>query len=263
MTRPLVSTADAPNGVRTLTLDRPEVHNAFDDALIAELTGALEAADADEAVRVVVLTGAGRSFSAGADIGWMKRAGTYGEAENLADAEALARLLTTLDRLAKPTVARVNGAVIGGGMGLVCACDIAIALEHAVFATTEVRLGIVPAVISPFVIRAIGQRQARRLFLTGERVGARHACLIGLVHEVASDETALDEAVARVVTDVLQGGPLALDEAKKLVAMVATQPADDARLDEAVRLIARLRAGNEAKEGLGAFLAKRSPGWSA
>ncbi len=262
MTPHLVETADAPNGVRTLTLNREEVHNAFDDALIAELTAALEAAEAADDVRLVVLTGAGRSFSAGADIGWMKRAGGYGEAENLADAEALAKLLTTLDRLAKPTVARVNGATIGGGVGLVAACDVAVAVERAVFATTEVRLGIVPAVISPFVVRAIGQRQARRLFLTGERIDARRAFTIGLVHEVARDEEALDEAVGRIVTDVLQGGPVALAEAKRLVAMVATHPADDARLDEAVRLIARLRAGDEAKEGLGAFLTKRPPDWS-
>ncbi len=262
MTPQLVETADAPNGVRTLTLNRPEVHNAFDDALIAELTAALAAAEADRAVRAVVLTGAGRSFSAGADIGWMKRAGGYGEAENLADADALGRLLTTLDRLGKPTVARINGAVIGGGMGLVAACDVAVAVERAVFATTEVRLGIVPAVISPFVVRAIGQRQARRLFLTGERIDARRACTIGLVHEVAHDDAALDAAVAKVLADVLLGGPAALAEAKALVAMVATHPADDARLDEAVRLIARLRASDEAKEGLGAFLAKRPPAWS-
>lgn len=256
----LVHVRDAPKGVRTLTLARPDVHNAFDDRLIAALTAALEAADAADDVRVVVLTGAGRSFSAGADIGWMRRAGAYGEAENLADAEALARLMTTLDRLAKPTVARVNGAAIGGGVGLVAACDVAIAGSRAVFATTEVRLGIVPAVISPFVVRAIGQRQARRLFLTGERIDAARAAAIGLVHAAVADD-ALDDAVAAVVADLLLGGPEALAEAKRLVAMVATHPADDARLDEAVRLIARLRAGDEAREGLGAFLAKRPPVW--
>ncbi|TVQ34313.1 MAG: hypothetical protein EA356_10760 [Geminicoccaceae bacterium] len=262
MTPALVLIDDAPNGVRTLTLNRPEVHNALDDRLIAELTTALEAAEADDFVRAVVLTGAGQSFSAGADIGWMKRAGSYGEAENLADAEALARLMTTFDRLNKPTVAKVQGAAIGGALGLVAAADIAIAAETAVFATTEVRLGIVPAVISPFVVRAIGQRQARRLFLTGERIDARRAAVIGLVHEVAHDEAALADTVGRVLEDLLQGGPLALGEAKRLVAMVATHPADDARLDEAVRLIAKLRASPEAKEGLGAFLEKRRPEWS-
>lgn len=261
MTRGPVRVSDAVTGVRTLTLDRPEVHNAFDEHLIAALTLALEAAEAEVAVRVVVLCGQGRSFSAGADIGWMQRAGGYGEAENLADAEALARLMTTLDRLAKPTIARVHGAAIGGAVGLVAACDVAIASPQAFFATSEVRLGIVPAVISPFVVRAIGQRQARRLFLTGERIDAARAAAIGLVHEVVAED-ALDEAVARVVADLLRGGPQALAEAKRLVEMVARQPADDARLDQATRLIARLRAGDEAQEGLQAFLAKRPAAWS-
>ena len=158
-----------------LTLDRPEIHNAFDDRLIAELTAAFARLGADDGVRVVVLTGAGRSFSAGADLNWMRRTATYGEAENLADARALAKLMQTLNELPKPTVARVNGAALGGGTGLVACCDIVVASEQAVFGTTEVRLGLIPAVIGPYVLAAIGPRQARRLMLTGERISAAEA----------------------------------------------------------------------------------------
>ncbi|MEO1092405.1 MAG: enoyl-CoA hydratase-related protein [Pseudomonadota bacterium] len=257
----LVTIADDDRGVRTLTLDRPAVHNAFDERLIAELTHALEAAEADDAVRIVVLAATGASFSAGADIGWMRRAGTYGEVENVAEAEALAKLLSTLDQLAKPTVARVNGAALGGAVGLVCACDVAIAADEAVFGTTEVRLGIVPAVIGLFVVRAVGARAARRLFLTGERISAARAQSLGLVHDVVP-AAALDGAVATVVDDLRKGAPGALTEAKRLVETLANDPADDARLDEATHLIARVRAGAEAREGLSAFLEKRPPDWT-
>lgn len=261
MSSETVRVHDDPRGVRTLTLARPDRRNAFDDALIAELTARLAQAEAMEAVRVVVLTGAGTSFSAGADIGWMQRAAAYGEAENLEDARALARLMLTLDRLAKPTIARVNGAAIGGGVGLVAAADIAIAAEGAVFALSEVRLGLIPAVISPFVVRAVGARQARRLFLTAERIEAATACAIGLVHE-AVPAASLDDHVESAVGHLLKGGPSALARAKRLIDTVAHRAVDDDTLEASAQLIARVRAGDEAKEGLAAFLAKRPPHWS-
>jgi methylglutaconyl-CoA hydratase len=193
-------------GVVWLTLNRPEIHNAFDDRLIAELTAELARLGVDQTVRIVVLTGAGRSFSAGADLNWMRRTATYGEAENLADARALARLMQTLNELPKPTVARVNGAALGGGTGLVACCDVVVASAQATFGTTEVRLGLIPAVIGPYVLAAIGPRQARRLMLTGERISAAEAARVGLVHEVVPPDQ-LDTAVERVAGELLQGGP--------------------------------------------------------
>jgi methylglutaconyl-CoA hydratase len=247
-------------GVVRLTLDRPEIHNAFDDRLIAGLTAALARLAADDAVRVVVLTGAGRSFSAGADLNWMRRTATYGEAENLADARALAKLMQTLNELPKPTVARVNGAALGGGAGLVACCDIVIASERATFGTTEVRLGLIPSVIGPYVLAAIGSRHARRLMLTGERVSAAEAMRLGLVHEVAADEQ-LDATVERVVSELLKGAPDALAAAKFLVRDLAGRPIGPELIDGTARRIAALRAGSEAREGIGAFLEKRAPRW--
>ncbi len=260
MAERLVRVADSASGVRKLTLDRPEIHNAFDEALIAELTAELVAAGAADTVRVVILTGEGASFSAGADISWMRRAAGYDEARNLDDARALARLMMTLDRLPKPVIARINGAAIGGGVGLVACADIAIAAANAVFATTEVRLGIVPAAISPFVVRAVGPRWARRLFLTGERLDACTAASLGLVHEVV-DVDALDQRVAEMAADLLRGGPAAQANAKALIDDVATTAPDDALMDAMAQRIARVRATTEAREGLDAFLAKRPPAW--
>ncbi|MFP4126575.1 MAG: enoyl-CoA hydratase-related protein [Alphaproteobacteria bacterium] len=260
MRAPDVTVSDDARGVRTLALARPERHNAFDDVLVAELTARLEQAASDEAVRVVVLTGEGSSFSAGADIAWMKRAADDDEAANLEDARRLARLMTTLDRLAKPTIARVNGAAIGGGVGLVAACDIAVAADAAVFALSEVRLGLIPAVIAPFLVRAIGARQARRLVLTAERIDATAARAIGLVHEVVPDDR-LDERVEGLVGHLLAGGPDALARAKRLVDVVAYRQPDDESAEATAQLLARVRGGDEAKEGLAAFLAERRPGW--
>ena len=194
-------------GVATLTLNRPEVHNAFDDALIARLTDALSDVGADADVRVVVLAGRGKSFCAGADLAHMKKAAGFSEAENIADAQALARLLMVLGGMPKPTVALVQGPAYGGGVGLVSACDIAIAAERASFALTEVRLGLIPAVISPFVVRAIGESQSRRFMLTGERFSAETALRIGLVHEVvpADGLEARGAEVARMLLAVLAG----------------------------------------------------------
>jgi methylglutaconyl-CoA hydratase len=194
------------DGVVWVTLDRPEIHNAFDDRLIAGLTAELGRLGGEDAVRVVVLTGAGKSFSAGADLNWMRRTASYGEAENLADARALAKLMQTLNELPKPTVARVGGAALGGGTGLVACCDIVVASERATFGTTEVRLGLIPSVIGPYVLAAVGPRHARRLMLTGERIGAIEAARLGLVHEVVPEDQ-LDAAVARVVGELLKGGP--------------------------------------------------------
>lgn len=248
-----------PAGVVWLTLSRPQIHNAFDDQLIATLTPALAEIGNDPDVRVVVLTGEGKSFSAGADLNWMRRMAGYGEAENTADARALATLMTTLNELPKPTVARVNGAALGGGVGLVATCDVAIASDLAVFGTTEVRLGIIPAVIGPFVVGACGARWARRLMITGERIGAGEAARIGLVHEVVHDD-GLDHAVGRVVDEILRGGPEAIIQAKRWVADLQgfTGSKRDA---EAARRIAAIRTGDEAREGIGAFLEKRPPAW--
>ena len=247
-------------GVVWLTLDRPEIHNAFDDRLIAALTEELTRLGGDPAARVVVLTGAGKSFSAGADLNWMRRTATYGEAENMTDARALARLMQTLNELPKPTVARVNGAALGGGTGLVACCDIVVASERATFGTTEVRLGLIPSVIGPYVLAAVGPRQARRLMLTGERIDAAEAARLGLVHEVVPAGE-LDGAIERVVNELLKNGPAALAAAKHLIRDLSGRPIDAALLDDTARRIARLRATAEAQEGVGAFLEKRPPAW--
>jgi methylglutaconyl-CoA hydratase len=255
----LLVTCDGP--VARVTMNRPKLHNAFDEILIAVLTRALAELGDDASVRVVVLTGAGKSFSAGADLNWMRRASAYDEARNRADARTLEAMLRTLDELPKPTVALVNGLAIGGGVGLVAACDVAVASTAAAFATSEVRFGILPAVISPFVVRAIGGRQARRYFLTAEHFGAEEARRIGLVHEVAEPD-ALEARVGEVVGELLKGGPEALREAKRLVRLVEAMPQGGSLLAEAtVGVIAERRASDEGREGINAFLEKRPAGW--
>ena len=247
-------------GVATLWMNRPEVHNAFNAQLIADLSAACRALDADASVRVVVLAGRGKSFSAGADLNWMKAAGEAGEAENFADAMKLAGMLRTLAEMSKPTIARVHGAALGGGMGLASACDICIAGERALFATSEVKFGIIPSAISPYVIRAIGERQAYRYFQTAERIDARRAAELGLAHEaVASD--ALDAKVKEVVDALLLGGPKSQSAAKELIRAVANRPLSDAVVEDTARRIASLRVTPEAKEGLDAFLSKRPAAW--
>lgn len=247
--------------VLRLRLERPELHNAFDAGLIAGLTGALDAASADPAVRVVVLEGGGASFSAGADLNWMRGMAAAGEAENRDDALALARLMRALDELPKPTIARVHGAAFGGGVGLIACCDIAIGVPEAKFGLTESKLGLLPAVISPYVIAAIGARQARRWFATAEIFDAAEALRIGLLHQLVPAGE-LDAAVQRQVDLLLKAGPLAAASAKKLVRDVAAQHDRDA-LDAAnAALIARLRISPEGQEGLSAFLDKRKPDWT-
>jgi methylglutaconyl-CoA hydratase len=250
------------NRVARITLNRPDVHNAFDNALIAELTTALVRIDADPALRAVVLSGAGASFSAGANLNWMRDMAKAGEAENRADSERLALLMRTLNFLSKPTIARVNGAAYGGGVGLVACCDVAIAADIAKFGLTEVKLGLVPAVISPYVIAAIGARHARRLFITGEIFDAAEAARIGLVH-MTVPATELDTAVERALEALGKGGPAAQHEAKLLaLRMSGTTRQGAERLDvENAALIARLRVSAEGQEGLSAFLDKRPPLW--
>lgn len=256
--------ADAPvlaevdeDGVGWLRLNRPRSHNAFDEILIAELTSALGRMEADTGVRAVVLTGSGRSFCAGADLNWMRRMGEAGEAENVEDALRLAELLDRLDRLPKPTLALVNGPAYGGGVGLVACCDIAIAANHAVFAMTEVRLGLIPAVISPHVLAAIGRRQARRYFVSGESFSAQEALRIGLVHEVVEAE-ALEREGRRILAGLAGNGPRAMAEVKTLIRDVAGRPLDAAlRLDTA-RRIAAARGSEEGRSRIAAFLEKRA-----
>ncbi|BBD80487.1 enoyl-CoA hydratase-related protein [Aerosticca soli] len=251
-------------GVRELAMNRPQVHNALDEALIDELIVQLEKARYDPEVRALVLTGLGQSFCAGADLGAMQRQVHASEEENLADALRLARLIRSLQFFPKPTVARVNGAAYGGGVGLVACCDIAIGVGTARFGLTEVRLGLVPAMISPYVIAAIGLRQARRLFVTGEIFDAEEARRIGLLHQVVAGE-ALDGAVEAALAHLAKAGPEAQGEAKRLaLAMAELDEAAAERIDrDNAALIARLRVSAEGQEGLGAFLAKRAPRWMA
>ena len=250
-------------GVATLTLNRPQIHNAFDAALVQRLTELLVELKSRPEVRVVVLTGAGRSFSAGADVNWMRSMASFGEDENFEDALHLADLMSLLDSLPLPTVARVNGHAYGGGVGLVACCDIALASREARFALSEVRLGLVPAVISPYVVAAVGERHARRLFLSGEAVSARLARRIGLVHEVAWKDK-LDAALEEQLGMLLQGGPNALRESKELIFTVEGGgiSADDALKRRTAQIIAQLRVSAEGQEGLAAFLEKRPPRWA-
>jgi methylglutaconyl-CoA hydratase len=254
----LLTRRDGP--VEYLTLNRPDVRNAFNDALVSELAAWATDIALDRAVRVVVVAGAGPVFCAGADAAWMARMARYTEDENRTDALALAQLFAALDRLPVPVVGRVHGAAIGGGAGLAAVCDIVVAEERAMFGFTEVRLGIVPAVISPFVIAKIGRSAARELFLTGARFSATRAKEIGLVHMV-TDAGSLDHEVARCVTDLLHGAPGALAAAKALVPCVALLPLEEATALTA-RTIAERRVSSEGQEGLRAFLEKRPPAWT-
>lgn len=251
-------------GVLTLTLNRPQLHNAFDDALIAELTAELLIANRDESVKVVILTGAGKSFSAGGDLNWMRAMAALDEADNIADALALAEMLSVLNGLEKPSIARINGNAFGGGVGLLACCDIAVAADHVRMALTEVRLGLVPAVISPYVIAAIGPRQARRLFLTAQTIDAREAESCGLIHLYCPADQ-LDELVETQVGLLLKGGPQALAACKSLIAEV-TDAGQDSTTNlkrRTAEIIAQLRVSDEGQEGLSAFLEKRPADWDS
>jgi methylglutaconyl-CoA hydratase len=261
MSEPSILVDKDARGVATVTLNRPAIHNAFDDRLIAEMTTALRRLELDPQVRVVLLTGSGRSFSAGGDLNWMQRMAGYSDTENFADAMALAELLRLLNELARPTVARVNGAAFAGGLDLICCCDVAVAAEDAIFCISEVRLGLVPATISPYVAAAIGTRASRRYFLTAERFSAGEARRIGLVHEVASGAE-LDAAVEKIVAALLEGGTAAQARSKRLIAEVQERPVTDTVMTLTARAIAAARASAEGREGLAAFFDKRKPRWT-
>lgn len=248
-------------GRATLTMNRPEVHNAFNESLVAGLTAALRRFDADPVVRLVMLAANGKSFSAGADLNDMRRMADNSREQNLADATGIAELMRTLNTLSKPTLALVQGAAYGGGVGLTSCCDIAIATARATFCVSEVKLGLIPAVISPYVIAAIGARAARRYFMSAEILSASEAHRLGLVHELADDEQDLAARADRITTQLLKNGPGAMNAAKKLIEAVAGRPVDDGLFAQTAGLMADRRASAECREGLSAFLEKRPPGW--
>lgn len=251
---------DRDGPVAAVTLARPDVRNAFDEAMIADLTAAFSALGEQPGLRVVVLSGEGKTFCAGADVAWMRRAAGYSPDENREDARRMARMLRTIDTCPLPVVGRIGGAAIGGGVGLAAVCDIVIAARNAVFSLAEVKLGILPAAISPYVLRAIGPRHARDLFLTGERFDAEEARRIGLVHVVA-EESDLESAVGRKIDALLSSGPDAVAAAKRLIDTVTTMTIDEA-FPVTSEAIAERRASAEGREGLSAFLEKRKPAWS-
>jgi len=248
------------DSVGWITLNRPEVRNAFDDALIAGLAKAFAELDADGSVRVVVLAGNGPAFCAGADLNWMKRMAGYSYDENLRDARALADMLAALDRLDKPTIARVHGPAFAGGTGLVTACDIAVGTPEAKFCFSEAKLGLSPATISPYVLRAIGPRAARRYFLSAEVFDAAEALRIGLLSAVVP-AAELDAFISQLLEQLLAGGAAAHARIKDLVRDIAGRPIDDALRADTARRIAEIRASPEGKEGIASFLEKRKPSW--
>lgn len=245
--------------ILTVTLNRPEVRNAFDEELIEELTKCFAAISQDEDIQVIVLTGAGSSFCAGADLHWMEKVGQYSVEENYADARQLDDMFHIIDSCPKPVVAKVNGAAMGGGIGLVAVSDLVVATIDAKFGFTEVRLGLVPAVISPYVMRKIGLSHVRELFLTGERFSASKAKEIGLVHHVV-EAGSLDERVARCVAEILKGGAKAQAACKAWMQILAEGDLEKVR-EQSARLIAKLRVSQEGQEGIKAFLEKRKPPW--
>jgi methylglutaconyl-CoA hydratase len=249
-------------GVATITLNRPEVHNAFDDLLIAHLIDLIKQARDNPHVNVLVLASTGKSFSAGADLGWMRRMADATREDNLKDAHQLAALMENLNNFPCPTVARIQGTVMGGGVGLVACCDVAVASDNAFFALSEVKLGLAPAVISPYVIAKIGTSQARRYFVTAERFSAIRAAAIDLVHEVVP-AAELEAKTEQIIATLLANGPQAMRRAKELAQVANPLPATSALRDYTTGVIADLRASEEGKEGLRAFLEKELPGWIA
>jgi methylglutaconyl-CoA hydratase len=247
-------------GVARITMARPDVYNAFDETMIAEIDSAFERLGADDSVRVILLAGEGRHFSAGADLDWMKRASEASVAWNLEDARKLAAMLRRIDTCPKPTVARIQGAALGGGVGLACACDIAIAADNASFAVSEAKFGILPATIGPYVINSIGKRHARRLALTATRIRAAEALAIGLVQQVVGVDE-LDAAVEATVDDLLACGPAAQREIKEYFAAMEIGPVTDEVIERSAQTISRVRASEEAREGFAAFFGKRDPAW--
>lgn len=260
MNEPVLTKIDA-NYDATVLLNRPEVHNALDPGLVTELIKVLKALEADATIRAIVIAGAGPSFCSGADINQMKKSATYAFDENFADARLIAEMFYTVRTMKKPTIVRIHGAVRGGGLGLVAAADIAVAARTASFRFSEVKLGIIPAMVSPFVIAAIGERIARRYMLTGEEFDAAEARRIGLVHDVVEDDK-LDASVQRLLVQLRSSGPHAIPVVKKLVADMAEAPLNKEVVAESARRMAEIRATPEAQEGLSAFLEKRKPQWA-
>lgn len=239
--------------ITTLTLNRPEIHNAFDDELIRELTEKLQHLEHDPETRVVILAAEGKSFCAGADLQWMQKMANYSEAENIQDAFGLARLMRTLNTLSKPTIALVQGAAYGGGVGLVACCDIALAVPEANFCFSEVKLGLVPAVISPYTIAAIGERAARRYFLSAERFGAEEALRLGLIHQIVPAPELVTAGIS-LAQLLLKNGPVAMRATKQLIAEVARQSLTPSLIQKTVECIAKARVSEEGQERLKGFL---------
>ena len=246
--------------VATITLNNPDKHNAFDDTMIAEMSAAFTSVDKDDSVRVVVLASAGKNFSAGGDLNWMKRMVDYDYDENLRDAQALATMLNTLNNLSKPTIARVQGAAYGGAVGLVSCCDMAVASHAAKFCLSEVKIGLIPATISPYVIDAIGSRAARRYFLSAEIFSAQQALQLGLVSEVC-EHNEMDQKLNTLISALLSNSPAAITASKQLIKDVSGAPIDKAMISETSKRIADVRTSSEGQEGLSAFLEKRQPAW--
>lgn len=262
MSTPSVLTEIGANGIATITFNRPDLHNAIDESVIAQFNEGLRRVAADPAARVVVIAGNGKSFCAGADLNWMKRTAAYSEEQNYRDALEFTEILSLLDTMPKPTIARVHGPAYGGGVGIVSCCDIAVGTPEAAFSFSEVRLGLIPAMISPYVVAVIGERYARRYMLTAERIEAAEALKIGLLHEVV-DAGQLDAKIGAIVEQCLRGGPASIARSKELIAAVAHGAIDQAKRDYTARMIAATRASAEGKEGIGAFLEKRRPAWTA
>lgn len=248
------------NGVATISIHRPQLHNAFNEIVIEELTQSLIDVGANEKIRVVVLASEGKSFSAGADINWMKRMVDYSFEENVRDANVMALMLRTIRECSKPVIARIHGATFGGGVGIAAACDMAVAIESAIFCLSEVRLGIVPAVISPFVIEKIGPGAARRYALTAERFGAVEAKRIGLINEVVASVGELDAWIEKISATLIANGPRAITACKRVLSDIAGTPWDQVQSLTTQR-IAELRVSKEGQDGLNAFLEKRKPSW--
>lgn len=258
MSRSVTLTMNA--GVATVTLSQPEVRNAFSDEVIADITAAFETVAQHADVRAVVLAAEGPAFCAGANLNWMRRMADYSREENVADAAKLAQMLHTIYTCPQPTIARVQGDVFAGGMGLVAACDMAVSVDTAQFCLSEVKIGLIPATIAPYVLRAMGPRAAHRYFLTAERFSAEEALRIGFVHQVVAADD-LDNAVDALLKQLLQAGPAAMQACKKLVIDTAEREISAALTRDTVERIADIRASSEGKEGVQAFLGKRKPSW--
>lgn len=259
MEQSVIYSVDDKN-IATVTLNRADKHNAFNDEMIIELTRLFKKAGEDENVRALILRAEGKSFSAGADLNWMKKMASYTEAQNESDALALATMLQTLYKMPKPTIARVQGAAFGGAVGLIACCDIAIGSKLSKFCLSEVKIGLIPATISPYVVEAMGARVCRRYFQTAEVFSARRARRLGLLSESVTEDE-LDSTIDDILSNILKNGPQAVAKAKDLVQWVSTQDIDDALLAKTSKLIAQVRTSDEGQEGLSAFLEKRSASW--